>query len=145
MPTIMKKNPRKRHCKACGKWFLPHKFAHTRQQYCPDPACQRERRRRYSARWHAANPHWDAEQRLRARIQLDASHLDPGASPRERICWPKVCGVASWQVAAIIEEVVAITWQSARDAALAKGALAPGNSPEKPRAAGWDQTTQVLR
>lgn len=44
-----------RHCKACGLPFSP--WPQTKnQQYCSEPACQRERRRRKQAERRSASP-----------------------------------------------------------------------------------------
>ena len=42
-------------CAACGTPFVPQPHIRT-QKYCPEPSCQRERRRRKQAEKRASNP-----------------------------------------------------------------------------------------
>jgi hypothetical protein len=61
----------KRRCLACGGLFDP-RAQNPQQQYCSDPACQRERRRRWQRERLRADPDYRdnqarAQQRWRAR------------------------------------------------------------------------------
>ena len=58
---------RKRPCRICRCWFLPHPRAGPRQQVCSRPECQRERHRRACADWRRRNPDYDAEDRVMCR------------------------------------------------------------------------------
>ena len=60
-----------RHCLACGRTFQP-RAQNPRQQYCSNPACQRERRRRWQRERLRADPDYRdnqarAQQRWRSR------------------------------------------------------------------------------
>ena len=46
---------RKRPCKICRKWFLPHPRQGDRQKTCGRPECQREYHRRLRQKWNDKN------------------------------------------------------------------------------------------
>lgn len=51
-----------RRCSACGKSFRPHRQI-SQQCYCPAPACQRERRRRWQQQKRRSDPDYKANQK----------------------------------------------------------------------------------
>ncbi len=46
---------RKRPCKICRRWFLPHPRQKERQKTCGRPECQRELHRRQCQKWNRKN------------------------------------------------------------------------------------------
>jgi len=52
----MSRSPtRKRPCRVCKRWFIPHPRLKDRQKTCADRQCQREWHRRKCAQWNRAN------------------------------------------------------------------------------------------
>lgn len=110
---------RKRPCRICRKWFLPHPRAGARQRTCSDARCQAERRRRGCAAWRRRHPDYDREDRLRRRLLRDG---DPkvscglGTDPLRRIDWSAARIAVGLQVAVTIEETGKVLHLWARDA-----------------------------
>ena len=52
----MSRSPtRKRPCRVCKRWFIPHPRLKDRQKTCGDRQCQRQWHRRKCAQWNRAN------------------------------------------------------------------------------------------
>ena len=47
---------KKRPCRICRLWFMPHPRLKDRQKTCGDPACKKEWHRRKCAEWNRNNP-----------------------------------------------------------------------------------------
>ena len=112
---------RKRPCRICRKWFLPHPRAGDRQHVCSDPGCQRERNRRACAAWRRRHPDYDREDRLRRRLRTDESPAAEGpvtlaVDPLRRIDWSAARNAVGLQVAVTIEETGKVLHLWARNA-----------------------------
>ncbi len=104
---------KKRPCRICGKWFLPHKRAGNRQRVCSKKQCQRERHRRNCKQWHQNNPHYDREDRIKRKF-VDAH--DPEAPPQGTIDWEVVRDAVGLETSVIIEEISKVLFVEVRDA-----------------------------
>ena len=104
---------RPRCCRSCRKWFRPHPKDVDRQEYCSDPACQRERHRRACADWRRRNPHYDRQDRVRERLVKDAppDRIDP----LRGIDWEAARDEVGVEVASLVEEAGKLIFQWARD------------------------------
>lgn len=121
-----------RPCSVCGERFQPHPRAGDRQRTCSRRECQRERHRRNCESWHARNPGYDRERRLRDRLVRDdrpttsihALERDPLAQIR----WDVVRDAVPTEWGAVLEEVLVQVVQWARDAVRAQrtGRTDPG-------------------
>ena len=113
---------RKRRCRVCGRWFLPHPRAGARQRTCSRPECQRERHRRACEDWHLRHPHYDREDRLRRRLRREAreGELTGSSAPLGQIDWQAARDAVGLQGAVLAEEMgeVLVAWT--RDAVAAK-------------------------
>jgi hypothetical protein len=109
---------RKRPCRICRKWFLPHPRGGDRQHACSQPSCQGERHRRACAAWRRLHPDYDREDRLRRRLLRGGDAKTPGltADPLVRIDWAAARDVVGLQVAVTIEETGKVLHLWARDA-----------------------------
>jgi hypothetical protein len=108
---------RKRPCRVCRRWFLPHPRAGDRQKVCSSAECQRERHRRSCARWHEKTPDYDREHRLRKGLQAtDATGTE--VDPLRRLDWEAARDAVGLQVAVTLEEVGGVLVDWARDAVL---------------------------
>lgn len=125
----MKKSHTKRPCSICGMWFEPDPRSRGRQRVCWDPGCQRERHRRACEAWHARQPGWDRETRFRKGIMKEVPTPLPGADPRAGIDWDRVRDAVGAEVSAVIEEATGLLVRWARDAVVAQGHVATGESP----------------
>ncbi len=103
---------RKRPCAICRKWFEPHPRAGPRQRTCSRPECQRERHRRSCRSWHARNPDYDRETRLRARV----AEGRPQTAEDEFLCWPAARDAVSLEVLVVMEEIRRLLVSFVRDA-----------------------------
>lgn len=68
-------------CAACGQWFHPRPQS-PKQTYCPDAACQRERRRRWQAEKRQTDPAY-RENQTQAQRAWAARHPDYWRSYRQ--------------------------------------------------------------
>lgn len=115
----------KRPCMICRRWFDPHPRAGPRQRACSKPECQRERHRRACADWRRRNPDYDAEDRLRRRVQAEdgAAVLGSGSSALDRppgLQWDAVQDAVGLQVGVVIEEAAKVLAEWVRDAVAPK-------------------------
>jgi hypothetical protein len=76
-----------RHCMACGSAFQP-RLQTPNQHYCSDPACQRERRRRWQRQHLRTDPDY-RENQARAQANWRARH--PGYWRQYRAEHPTYC------------------------------------------------------
>lgn len=116
MPTKSHKRP----CAICRKWFTATLQTRTTQTVCGETSCQRERHRRACVAWHARNPDYDKENRLRTKLQ--AALAEPARPPPRdelpRELWKVARDADSLEVAVIVEEVGKVLVRLARDADL---------------------------
>ncbi len=125
----MKNRSTKRPCSICGMWFEPDPRSRGRQRVCGDPGCQRERHRRACDAWHARQPGWDRETRLRKGIVRGNHAPPPGVDPRAGIDWDRVRDAVGPEVCAVVEETTGLLVRWARDAILAQAQVVTGESP----------------
>ena len=69
---------RKRPCRICKRWFMPHPRLKDRQKTCGDPPCQQEWHRRKCAEWNRANVDYFKSNYLDKKLELTSS-------PRSRL------------------------------------------------------------
>jgi hypothetical protein len=62
---------RKRPCRICRRWYVPHPRAGDRQHVCSAADCQRERHRRACQRWREHEVPAERAHRLRQRLRVD--------------------------------------------------------------------------
>ena len=103
---------RKRPCRICRRWFLPHPRSGSRQRVCSSPSCQRERHVRACRAWHGRNPGYDPEDRLRRRLWREV----PGGSAR--LDWQVARDAVGPQVVVVMEEAAKELRSRVRDAVL---------------------------
>ena len=113
MPTKTNKRP----CAICRKWFTVSLQARTVQTACGEPSCQRERHRRACAAWHAQNPDYDKESRLRKKLQtaLEEPARPPPKDELPREFWKVARDAESLEVSVIVEEVGKVLIRLLRD------------------------------
>lgn len=125
----------RRPCRVCRKWFSPSPRAGDRQKVCSAAECQRERHRRSCASWHARQPDYDRERRLRERLRPG---LEPNRSasrdPVAEVAWSVARDVVGLEVAVIVEETAKVLCLYARDAVAAQSMEITGQSPRHARA-----------
>ena len=101
---------RSRPCSVCRKWFTPDPRARKSQTVCGRDECRRERHRRACARWRAANPDYDREDRLRRRLRPEDEQAESA-----QIDWSVVRDVVGLEVAVVVEESSQVIARVARD------------------------------
>ena len=104
---------RKRPCRICRRWFVPHPRAGGRQRACEAPECQRERHRRACQAWREREG--DAERRHRLRQRLRGESSEAGRSV-EQVRWDVVRDAVGLEVSVIIEELLRLFEDVVRDA-----------------------------
>lgn len=106
---------RKRPCRICRRWFVPHRRAGDRQHVCSAAGCQRERHRRACQRWRLREAPAERAHRLRQRLRVDAEggQVAPAAP---RLSWDAVRDAVGLEVAVIIEEISRLLEDFVRDA-----------------------------
>lgn len=109
---------KKRPCRVCRKWFLPHARAGDRQKVCGSSNCQRERHRRACAQWHDRHPDYDREGRLRERLKTPEVEpsAHPPADPLPRLDWSAARDAVGMEAAVIVEETAKVLVSWTRDA-----------------------------
>lgn len=130
---------RKRPCRICRRWFLPHPRAGDRQRVCSGASCQRERNRRSSAAWRARNGEEERADRLRARLvkQGEAEPAKVGLEdPRLRIDFGAARTAVGLEATVFVEETAGVLWWWARNAVLQQGTGITGKSPKHPGVGG---------
>lgn len=108
---------RKRPCRICRRWFVPHPRAGDRQRVCSAAPCQQERHRRACAEWRRCEG--EAERRHRLRQRLRVEHGDQaGASGGGQLVlrWDVVRDAVGLELSVIIEEVSRLLEDVVRDA-----------------------------
>lgn len=110
---------RKRPCRICRKWFMPHPRAGDRQRVCGADSCQSERHRKACKAWRRREPDYDREDRLRRKLVKEQEAICPGgvlADPLRRLDWSAARDAVGLEVAVTIEEAARVVQQWARDA-----------------------------
>ena len=69
---------RKRPCRICKRWFMPHPRVKDRQKTCGSPPCQREWHRRKCAQWNHNNVDYFKDNYLDKKLELTGT-------PRSRL------------------------------------------------------------
>ena len=103
---------RKRPCRICRRWFVPHPRAGDRQRVCGRVECQRERHRRACQAWRAREG--DAERRHRLQQRLRATPGDSGPATGT-VRWEVVRDAVGLEVAVIFEELQRLLEDAVRD------------------------------
>lgn len=109
---------RSRPCRICRRWFLPHPRVGDRQLVCSKVECQRERHRRACSEWHAENPDYDREERLRKKVRRspEGPPAGPMADPLHEVDWEAARDAVGIETSVIIEETEKVLVSWARDA-----------------------------
>ena len=81
---------KKRPCRICRKWFMPHPRAGDRQKVCHRASCQAERKRRSQRAWRERNPNYDQKRRLQQRLLVEAKEECPNPAPVDQVNWEVV-------------------------------------------------------
>ena len=106
---------RKRPCRICRRWFIPHPRTGDRQHVCSRADCQRERHRRACQRWRQREAPAERAHRLRQRLQ-EAAEGAPAAGPGPRLPWDVVRDAVGPEVTVILEEISRLLADVVRDA-----------------------------
>ena len=69
---------RKRPCRVCKRWFIPHPRLKDRQKTCGDAPCQREWHRRKCEQWNRNNADYFKDNYLDKKLELTGT-------PRSRL------------------------------------------------------------
>ena len=108
---------------------MPHPRSGARQRVCSAARCQRERHRRACAEWHARNPDYDREERLRHKLVKAeapaAAVADPVAVRIDGVAARDAVGL---EVLVFVEETAKVVVDWARDAVLAQAIGIKGES-----------------
>ncbi len=107
---------RKRPCRYCRRWFMPHPRAGDRQRYCNASDCQRERHRRACKLWHDSNPGYDREERFRQKEETVVSDRASSVDVLRRLPLDTARDAVSMEASVIIEESSKVLRNWARDA-----------------------------
>jgi hypothetical protein len=110
---------RKRPCRICRRWFVPHPRAGDRQRVCGRVECQLERHRRACQAWREREADSERRHRLRQRLRADPS--DAGARTGT-VRWEVVRDAVGLEVAVIFEELLKLLEDAVRDAVGRQGA-----------------------
>lgn len=130
---------RSRPCSACRRWFTPDPRAGGRQTVCKREECGRERHRRACARWRAANPDYDREERLRQKVR------PPVEAAAAQIDWQAARDAVGLEVAVLVEEVSQVLIERSRDAVVPQAAVLKGKASQVPRRAARDDMAPRAR
>lgn len=104
---------RKRPCRICRRWFVPHPRAGDRQRVCGAVACQRERHRRACQAWREREGDEETRHRLRQRLRREASAAEPLTA---EVRWDVVRDAVGLEVSVILEELLRLLEDAVRDA-----------------------------
>ncbi len=66
---MQKTKPRRRPCKICRRWFMPHARQKQRQKTCGRAECQKELHRRQCQRWNQRNRDYFKSNYLAAKLK----------------------------------------------------------------------------
>ena len=116
---------RKRPCRICRRWFVPHPRAGNRQRVCGASECQRERHRRACQAWREREGEEETRHRLRQRLRREASDSGPLAA---EVRWDVVRDAVGLEVSVILEEVLRLVEDAVRDAVHHHAAKITGES-----------------
>lgn len=76
------RHSRKRPCRICGKWFVPHPRLGDRQKSCGAPACRRQWHTKKCAEWNRKNRAVFQESYLNRKLEsLRAGIAEPPRAP----------------------------------------------------------------
>ncbi len=112
---------RKRPCRCCRRWFLPHRQAGDRQKFCSLPSCRRERHRRSCKRWHDKNPDYDREDRFRKKLEAELKSREDSPDPVRQLPLDTARDAVGMKGSVIIEESIRVLSAWARDAVRTQG------------------------
>jgi hypothetical protein len=104
---------RKRPCRICRRWFVPHPRAGDRQHVCSRADCQRERHRRACRSWRQREGPAERAHRLRQRLLVEGG---TGQGTDGRVSWDAVRDAVGLEVAVILEEMSRLLADMVRDA-----------------------------
>lgn len=104
---------RKRPCRICRRWFIPHPRAGDRQRVCGRVECQRERHRRACQAWREREGDAERRHRLEQRLRTDGGDAGPQAG---KVRWAVVRDAVGLEVAVILEELHRVLEDAVRDA-----------------------------
>jgi hypothetical protein len=104
---------RKRPCRICRRWFVPHPRAGERQRVCGAPDCQRERHRRACQAWRRREAESVRRHRLEQRLRSAAGESGPFPGPQWRAVVRDAVGL---EVAVIVGELHRFLEDVVRDA-----------------------------
>lgn len=120
---------RSRPCRICRTWFRPDPRAGPRQHVCPEKSCQQERHRRSCKAWHDRNPGYDAESRLRRKLQETTvpAISDPLSAPAlQGIDLDVARDAVGPQTVAVLEVMAQVLWKRTRDAVVSQRVAGQG-------------------
>ena len=103
---------RKRPCRICRRWFVPHSRAGDRQHVCSRGDCQRERHRRACQRWRQREAPGERAHRLRQRLRVNGG----GQGTDAQVSWDAVRDAVGLEVTVILEEISRLLEGAVRDA-----------------------------
>lgn len=104
---------RKRPCRICRRWFVPHPRAGDRQRVCGREKCQRERHRRACQAWREREGDEERRHRLQQRLRANVGDLGSQAGT---VRWEVVRDAVGLEVAVIFEELQRLLEDAVRDA-----------------------------
>jgi hypothetical protein len=116
---------RKRPCRICRRWFVPHPRAGDRQRVCGTPECQRERHRRACQAWREREGEGERRHRLRLRLRQEPADSVPRPGA---IRWTVVRDAVGLEVAVVLEEFLRLLEDVVRDAVNRQGLGIKGES-----------------
>lgn len=112
-------------CRQCGRWFRPTPRAGDRQRSCSDPECQSKRHAGACERWRAANPDYDGDRELRARVVAEVPPEQAQADPLRQIQWNAARDAVGLQMTVNMRETAQVVVNWARDAVEAHSSVIP--------------------
>ena len=126
---------RKRPCRICRRWFVPHPRAGERQHVCSAADCQRERHRQACARWRQREAQAERGHRLRQRIRVEAqAEPEAGSTVHAQVAWAAVRDAVGLEVSVVLEELLRLLEDAVRDAVSRHAAGITGESGRVPGA-----------
>jgi len=120
---------RKRPCRICRRWFVPHPRVGGRQRVCGAAECQRERHRRACKAWHEREREAARAHRVRQRLRQGCQ--EPGRG-EGGVRWEVVRDAVGLEAAVIFEELLRLLEDAVRDAVSRQGSGIKGESSKVP-------------
>ena len=74
---------RKRPCRICRRWYIPHPRVKDRQMTCGDPGCKREWHRKKCADWNRKNAEYFRANYLQKKLDAHPEPISFRTTPRE--------------------------------------------------------------